>query len=170
MASAGFRARLDIKGSLRGFVGAAESCLSRCVAHDQRGLCVRVVIGCGRRGRYSRGMHEESVGRRLDSLTQLRFVCAAAVLLGHTVGNFLPDTPANRITTHGYVGVTFFFVLSGFVLTWTWRDGSRAAFWRRRAARILPLHLATWCIALVVIAGAFTSWRNVLAGGLLLQG
>lgn len=44
----------------------------------------------------------------------------------------------------GYVGVTFFFVLSGFVLTYGWSDTSRARdFYLRRAARIYPVHLLT---------------------------
>jgi peptidoglycan/LPS O-acetylase OafA/YrhL len=51
----------------------------------------------------------------------------------------------------GSTGVSFFFVLSGFVLTWAappvvapWR------FWRRRLARVYPLHLATAGVALVL--------------------
>jgi peptidoglycan/LPS O-acetylase OafA/YrhL len=41
-------------------------------------------------------------------------------------------------------GVSFFFVLSGFVLTWSARpDDIATGFWRRRIARIYPVHLVT---------------------------
>jgi peptidoglycan/LPS O-acetylase OafA/YrhL len=54
----------------------------------------------------------------------------------------------------GASGVSFFFILSGFVLMWSARPGDRAsAFWRRRIARIYPVHLVTAAIALLM---AFT--------------
>jgi peptidoglycan/LPS O-acetylase OafA/YrhL len=44
----------------------------------------------------------------------------------------------------GATGVSFFFVLSGFVLMWSSRPHDTATgFWRRRIARIYPVHLAT---------------------------
>lgn len=51
----------------------------------------------------------------------------------------------------GHYGVTFFFVLSGFVLTWSWRRETpvRAFYWRR-FARIYPLHLITLLLAIPV--------------------
>jgi peptidoglycan/LPS O-acetylase OafA/YrhL len=49
----------------------------------------------------------------------------------------------------GATGVSFFFVLSGFVLTWSARSHDTAAgFWRRRIARIYPVHLATAAVAM----------------------
>jgi peptidoglycan/LPS O-acetylase OafA/YrhL len=51
----------------------------------------------------------------------------------------------------GATGVSFFFVLSGFVLTWSARPHDTAAgFWRRRIARIYPVHLATAAVAMVL--------------------
>ncbi|MFD0395708.1 acyltransferase family protein [Streptomyces nogalater] len=56
----------------------------------------------------------------------------------------------------GATGVSFFFVLSGFVLTWSARPRDRAlAFWRRRIARVYPVHLVTLVMALVM-AGTLT--------------
>jgi len=53
---------------------------------------------------------------------------------------------------HANAGVSFFFILSGFVLTWSTRpqDG-RAQFYRRRFARIYPSHAATWLVAILII-------------------
>jgi peptidoglycan/LPS O-acetylase OafA/YrhL len=51
----------------------------------------------------------------------------------------------------GKAGVSFFFILSGFVLAWTARDGDRARdFWRRRVARVYPAHLVTALAALLL--------------------
>jgi peptidoglycan/LPS O-acetylase OafA/YrhL len=51
----------------------------------------------------------------------------------------------------GRTGVSFFFVLSGFVLVWSApaRDSARG-FWRRRAARIYPVHLVTGLIGMLL--------------------
>jgi peptidoglycan/LPS O-acetylase OafA/YrhL len=51
----------------------------------------------------------------------------------------------------GYLGVTYFFVLSGFVLTWSQsaRYGA-GTFYRHRFARIGPLHYLTLVVAVVV--------------------
>jgi peptidoglycan/LPS O-acetylase OafA/YrhL len=51
----------------------------------------------------------------------------------------------------GKAGVSFFFILSGFVLAWTARDDDRARdFWRRRIARVYPAHLVTALAALLL--------------------
>lgn len=91
----------------------------------------------------------------LPSLTGLRCV-AALLVFGLHVRNFgyFQGTGA-RIATWsfgaGASGVSFFFVLSGFVLMWSARPGDRpVAFWRRRLARIYPVHLVTAAIALLM--------------------
>jgi peptidoglycan/LPS O-acetylase OafA/YrhL len=63
----------------------------------------------------------------------------------------------NKVLAHsaaeGVIGVTFFFILSGFVLTWTARTHDTATgFWRRRYVKILPNHLVTWLIAFVFLS------------------
>jgi peptidoglycan/LPS O-acetylase OafA/YrhL len=51
----------------------------------------------------------------------------------------------------GSTGVSFFYILSGFVLTWSTRPGGNPfTFWRRRFARIYPVHLACALIALAL--------------------
>ncbi|NLE62061.1 MAG: acyltransferase [Planctomycetes bacterium] len=48
----------------------------------------------------------------------------------------------------GYVGVSFFYVLSGFVLAWTWRRGEPVRFfYLRRFARVWPLHALMTIVA-----------------------
>jgi len=53
-----------------------------------------------------------------------------------------------NVTMSGYVWVTFFFMLSGFILVYTARDlhsaAARRDFYIRRAARILPAYLFAW--------------------------
>lgn len=91
----------------------------------------------------------------LPSLTGLRWV-AAVLVFGLHVSNFRYFGGAGgRIVDWGFGaganGVSFFFVLSGFVLMWSARPRDRAlAFWRRRFARVYPLHLVTAAIALLM--------------------
>ncbi|WP_076260281.1 acyltransferase family protein [Intrasporangium flavum] len=89
----------------------------------------------------------------LRSLTGLRSVAALLVLLHH-VAVLRPDIGLLRPAELGYVGVTFFFVLSGFVLTYSWNDAMTARdFYVKRLARIYPLHLATIALMLVIDRG-----------------
>src|SRR5438477_12492625 len=82
---------------------------------------------------------------RFPALTSLRFFAAGHVVLHH----FLPPLSdkwraLKDVVAHGYVGVSFFYVLSGFVLAhafWHRQPATpqtRRAFWWRRFARIYP--------------------------------
>ncbi|MGY1719461.1 acyltransferase family protein [Blastococcus sp. SYSU DS0552] len=81
---------------------------------------------------------------RLDSLTGLRFVAALLVFGSHLIATFEFTPVADTVYPYlepGAAGVSFFFILSGFVLTWTHRPGDRAGpFYRRRFARIAPAY------------------------------
>ena len=91
---------------------------------------------------------------RLDSLTGLRWFAAAFVVFYHLVYYGLADyRSANRLAWTGYLGVEFFFILSGFVLVWAYEPGERpGAFYRRRFARIFPLHLALLVPGAILLA------------------
>lgn len=87
---------------------------------------------------------------RLDSLTSLRFFAALLVVVAH-VGGMSASPEIRAVTHHGDVGVDFFYILSGFVLTWSASaDVGARRFYRRRFARVYPLHAATWLIAVLL--------------------
>ncbi|WP_433234451.1 acyltransferase family protein [Actinomadura nitritigenes] len=94
---------------------------------------------------------------RLPSLTGMRILAALLVFFCHaTFQAFYGDRgPAPSLegpaTAAGWLGVAFFFVLSGFVLTWSSRPGDAARdFWRRRFVKIYPNHLVTWTAVLLL--------------------
>jgi len=89
---------------------------------------------------------------RLDALTGLRFWFAFLVVMHHSLQHWFGPA-VYPVADFGYIGVDFFFVLSGFVLTWSWRPELPAArFWWNRVARIWPLHLATLLLAIAFVA------------------
>lgn len=110
-----------------------------------------------------------AVHGRLPSLTGLRFIAALLVFGYHSslalpaLNPFASDDVADGyrwlFSNAGWAGVTFFFILSGFVLTWSARSGDRPRhFWRRRFFKVYPNHLVTWVLALVLLTGAATQW------------
>src|SRR3954465_3656973 len=89
---------------------------------------------------------------RLDALTGLRFWFAFLVVVHHSLQHWFGNR-VYPVADFGYIGVDFFFVLSGFVLTWSWRpEVSARRFWWNRVARIWPLHLTTLVLAVVFVA------------------
>jgi len=109
---------------------------------------------------------------RLDSLTSLRWWAAFAVFLFHMRNMVTFPSWLQWFVEYGHFGVTFFFVLSGFVLTWSWQKSTpvRAFYWRR-FARIYPLHLLTLLIAIPVfyrvVAPPDQTWIKPLDWGIL---
>jgi peptidoglycan/LPS O-acetylase OafA/YrhL len=92
-----------------------------------------------------------SKARDLPTLTGLRGIAAFAVLFYHIRGGMAGFAPegVTAVLARGYLAVDLFFVLSGFILWWTYgaafAEQGRAAivpFIIRRFARIFPLHLA----------------------------
>jgi len=109
---------------------------------------------------------------RLPSLTGLRFA-AALLVFGVHAYSFIPlaDPQDSRIAgilfNGGDLGVSFFFVLSGFVLTWSVRPGYRPGrFWWGRLARVYPAHLVALVpavVGLVLTARLPDIWPRLLA-------
>lgn len=99
----------------------------------------------------------------LPSLTGARWWAAFAVFVLHALV-FLPVYPFQKSELFrrihqwmpmqlGAAGVTFFFVLSGFIIYWSFRPGmSIRLFYRRRVLKIYPTHLVA-AAAFVLAAG-----------------
>lgn len=120
----------------------------------------------------------------LPSLTGLRWFAALLVFGIHFTGMALTTPPGSTglsgfdqavhdLGRTGFIGVSFFFVLSGFVLTWsTPGDQASREFWRRRFAKIYPVFAVTALVAVVlqlVVTGVRPGWDVVLGHVLLLQ-
>lgn len=108
----------------------------------------------------------------LPRLTSLRFFAASGVFMYHLC-RIYPGMPLKATSTVGYVGVAFFFVLSGFVLTWStpiYNGVEAKQFWIKRVARVYPSHLAMMVIALLLPARPLPlTWAAVPPNALLLQ-
>jgi peptidoglycan/LPS O-acetylase OafA/YrhL len=108
----------------------------------------------------------------LDALTALRFIAAAMIVVHHSRGNFgFSADGAGRFVLDQ--AVSFFFVMSGFILTYvyprldTWE--ARGRFWLARFARIWPAHLAAFVLLWVLLqrpsrfpTGVSTWWLAAL--------
>jgi peptidoglycan/LPS O-acetylase OafA/YrhL len=96
--------------------------------------------------------------KEIRALTALRGIAAMAVVLQHYSASAeqvsLQAIPS--LAPHGYMAVDFFFVLSGFIMSYTYADGFQNLGWReypdfmaRRVARVWPLQAA---VVLILVA------------------
>ncbi|MEV6210114.1 acyltransferase [Kitasatospora sp. NPDC051914] len=105
-----------------------------------------------------------STAGHLVSLTGLRGILAITVFGAHFFlsfsfaggtfdSAFVQDVFHVLFSRSGGPAVSCFFLLSGFVLTYIARPGDTArSFYRRRIAKIYPVHLVTAAIAFVLVA------------------
>ena len=82
---------------------------------------------------------------KLKALTALRFFAAFHVVVFHMrIEGLLPPGPwwYENFAAVGYIGVNLFFVLSGFILVYTYAGTVMSArrFWQARFARIYPAY------------------------------
>lgn len=108
---------------------------------------------------------------RFEALTGARFVAALVVVVYHLWREAWGHGPVidvvGRVVAHGPLAVSFFFVLSGFVLAWSLSASTAAsstaalasldgvvvdarAFWMRRARRLLPVFFVAVVVAVPV--------------------
>ncbi len=100
----------------------------------------------------------------LAALTSLRFFAAAAVVIFHIVIGRSGDAVRvhgflANVAYGGHAAVTFFFILSGFILTYAHAGDSESdglaikarIFWKLRLARILPAYLLGLVLALPIL-------------------
>ncbi|MEJ0015483.1 MAG: acyltransferase [Acetobacteraceae bacterium] len=95
----------------------------------------------------------DAAGRKIDSLTSLRFFAAALIVIGHSRGVFgIPPLWFGGLNNS--LGVSFFYVMSGFILTYVYRGMTTRQEARHylvaRFARIWPAHFVTFLLAFAV--------------------
>lgn len=89
----------------------------------------------------------------ITSLTGLRGVAALTVFFSHASGHPYFSTPWQDL---GRIGVALFFVLSGFLMSYTTVDctmesvSCRKLFWQKRFARIYPNYIVTLVLLYLV--------------------
>jgi peptidoglycan/LPS O-acetylase OafA/YrhL len=103
------------------------------------------------------------MNRRIDDLTCCRALFAAWVFTYHLDLQIFSAELFGSITPfihRGYLGVDGFFILSGFVLAHvhadmglSWRE--LGDFWRRRLARIYPVHFTTIVLLAMLLLGGW---------------
>jgi peptidoglycan/LPS O-acetylase OafA/YrhL len=114
----------------------------------------------GRRGLPQAKVRPSAASRArpaLDALTSVRFFAAAYVAVFHWAkphSSARWPTPLRNVALTGYIGVSLFFVLSGFILSYNYAPDERhprlgkRGFWAARFARIYPGYLLGLLIAL----------------------
>lgn len=97
-------------------------------------------------------------------LDGLRGMAAALVIVYHVFEGFA-TSPQDQGLNHGYLAVDFFFILSGFVIGYSyddrWRTLSVARFFRRRLIRLHPMVVAGTLLGVLTyfLQGGQT-WQN----------
>lgn len=104
----------------------------------------------------------------INTLTSLRLIFALMVFGAHCY--VINDFFDIHFFKEGFVGVSFFFVLSGFIIAYNYQKKiseskiTKRSFWIARIARIYPLHWLTLFIAAAlgnyVIASGFIDWSK----------
>jgi len=108
------------------------------------------------------------IKQKLDALTSLRFFAALMIVIHHSIGLFGFSKENYPPIILGQA-VSFFFVLSGFILAYvypkldTWSEMYN--FWRARIARVWPALFVTFLLAIWLLSLNFdckTGLANVL--------
>ena len=108
----------------------------------------------------------------------MRAIAALGVFISHVSATF-PNQEhievrgaqwqLTKVLDWGSRGVSLFFVLSGFVLAWTWTAGTtKPVFLQRRFARVWPLHGVVWIGFMVAILLGMDGRPSVAAAALSL--
>ena len=90
---------------------------------------------------------------RLEALTSLRFFAALSVAFFHIPYTLPSVSKIHLASWGGGTGVSFFFVLSGFILSHVYplnEKINKRSFYTKRLARIYPLHLVTLIIWILI--------------------
>lgn len=105
----------------------------------------------------------------IKNLQALRFIFILLIVISHL--------PKESFSFGGEGGVAFFFMLSGFVLSYAYgnrileRQFDRKKFFLKQLCKLYPLHLLTFVLLVILNAriGHCYHWTKLLANALLLQ-
>lgn len=110
-----------------------------------------------------------SVRPKLPSITGSRFWAAFLVFLFHAslpsdLAPFANPTIQHIYTVivgkAGWLGVSYFFILSGFIMVWSAKDTDTVGdFYLRRFAKIYPTHFLTWLVAFLIGAVSIYQYK-----------
>lgn len=83
------------------------------------------------------------VKKQLYGITIFRFVAAFYVFIFHmNIRENISSTPfINAFISNGAIGMSIFFILSGFILTYNYSSGTPDNYIRKRIARIYPAYM-----------------------------
>lgn len=121
----------------------------------------------------------EAARSAIAPLTSLRFFAAVHVLLFHSGSHLLDPArwpaPLIAFLRNGYLGVSFFFVLSGFILTYSYAGRMAGAadvkdFAVARFARIYPVYAVALLLYLPISEEPFEQPLMALATVFMVQG
>ncbi|OEV09694.1 acyltransferase family protein [Streptomyces nanshensis] len=110
---------------------------------------------------------------RLETLVGLRFVASLLVFLSHTVNREVFTSSTANSTLRAVFNapsigaVMFFFMLSGFVLTWSARESDTVrGFLRRRVVSVYPGYAVCWVagIGVMLLIGQAVTVSSTLPG------
>lgn len=118
---------------------------------------------------------------RLNALTGLRTFAAINIVFFH-FSNPLWFGPLAPVVNAGYASVSFFILLSGYVLAYNYAGRARAGqldkvrFWKARFTRLYPIYLLSLIMAWRMIPQEYVShshgmfWTGMVLTPMLLQG
>jgi peptidoglycan/LPS O-acetylase OafA/YrhL len=123
----------------------------------------------------SQSLRQELPARRreLPALTGVRFLAAWYVVMFHALPGLAHRYPVPQLLqaflSNGYLAVGLFFLLSGFILAYTYEgqiDGAsaRKRFWEARFARIYPVYLLSLVLSYTFAASLPFSTRLAVLG------
>ncbi len=116
--------------------------------------------------------------KEIKSLTSLRGIAAMAVVMQHfsTTAQSHATVTIPSLVPHGYLAVDFFFVLSGYIMCYTYLAAFQRQGWQtypdfllRRAIRLLPLNVFVTAALLLLGWLSLQLWqRNIFFGDIRL--
>lgn len=119
-------------------------------------------------------MQNISKNNHIKPLTSIRFFAAFFVFLCHL--RYFYNTDISYVyIKEGFIGVTFFFILSGFILAYSYQNKiisgktSIKSFYIARIARIYPIHVCTFIAAISLFSYGYYSSDQFIFNAALIQ-